>query len=301
MKVLFLFSLSLLMLSALVSGTDVETILAGDWHFTPTQAQILNQAKPELLAPHIYNILNSIIGVRMTKWGSDEPLDVDALKECQFVDLHHSGEYVAIALIEHKIPLMEVIEKINGKCRVDEGVNYEEKLTYPTPEITYIFALERLLVFGNASAADGYFPRIYDFKDDRLVDVSKQHRNFYLKDFAKDVDILLYAYEGRNPSATPPVTGEWMIDGWKRMDFYGAREEAVVGLAEAMLKANRLFAKPVLPKQSFVRINTLLTDYSPVNVSPSVRKLEPLYFGPIHRRIWKKTKKNVAAELLRYK
>jgi len=92
-----------------------------------------------------------------------------------------------------------------------------------------------------------------------------------------------------------------MIDNWRQWEFYGAREETVVGLAEAMLKANRLFANPVLSRQSFIRIDALLTAYSPMNSSRFLRKQEPVYWGPRHTQIWKKTKKNVEAELLRCK
>jgi hypothetical protein len=68
-----------------------------------------------------------------------------------------------------------------------------------------------------------------------------QHPEFYAKDFTEDVEILLSFYEGRSPSAIPPVTGEDMITNWKNYGGYYDRVKAIVGLAHAMLDANRLF------------------------------------------------------------
>ena len=84
-----------------------------------------------------------------------------------------------------------------------------------------------------------------------------QHPEFYAKDFTEDVEILLSFYEGRSPSAIPPVTGEDMITNWKNYGGYYDRVTAIVGLAHAMLDANRLFPSPVLPKQSLIRIRAL--------------------------------------------
>ncbi len=93
-----------------------------------------------------------------------------------------------------------------------------------------------------------------------------------------------------------------MIDSWKHWGggYYG-RVENIIGLAKAMLDANRLFSSPALPKQSFIRIRALLTAFSPANASPKVRKQEAGMFHQPEEQIWEKTRKSVDNELLRYR
>jgi len=92
-----------------------------------------------------------------------------------------------------------------------------------------------------------------------------------------------------------------MITNWKNYGGYYDRVKAIVGLAHAMLDANRLFPSPVLPKQSLIRIRALLTSFSPANVTASVRKQEAGMFRRSEEQIWEKTKKGIEDELLRYK
>ena len=132
--------------------------------------------------------------------------------------------------------------------------------------------------------------------------ISRNKRpEFYAKDFTEDVEILLSFYEGRRPSAIPPVTGEDMITNWKNYGGYYDRVKAIVGLAHAMLDANRIFPSPVLPKLSLSRIRALLTSFSPANATASVRKQEAGMFRRSEEQIWEKAKKGIEDELLRYK
>jgi len=92
-----------------------------------------------------------------------------------------------------------------------------------------------------------------------------------------------------------------MITNWKNYGGYYDRVKAIVGLAHAMLDANRLFPSPVLPKQFLIRIRALLTSFSPANATASVRKQEAGMFRRSEEQIWEKTKKGIEDELLRYK
>lgn len=153
------------------SENDVRRTLAGDWKFTPAQVESLNHTRAELLAAPIYDILSSA-GIRLTKWdNANEPLGAKAFYECQFVDLNHNGSYAAIAVIGDKRPFSYVIEKQQDKYHVAEVQNWGQRLTYHTPQRDYVLALERVEDFCMA-CPNGYFARIYEYRNDQLIEVS---------------------------------------------------------------------------------------------------------------------------------
>jgi len=282
------------------SEKDVRGILGGDWKFTRAQVEALNQTRAESLAAPIYEIISSA-GIRLTKWENEnEPLGAKAFHECRFVDLDHNGSYAAIAVIGDKRPYSYIIQKRQGRYRVVDVENWGGKLTYHTSQRDYVMGLVRLQDFC-AACPNGYFPRIYEYREAQLVETSNQHPEFYAKDFSADVEILLSTYEGRRTSAIPPVTGEAMLTNWTKWGGYYDRVKTMVGLAHAMLNANRLFSSPVLPKQSFIRIRALLTVFSPANASSNARKQEAGMFRSSEEQIWENAKKSVENELLRYR